>query len=129
MIVVDASVVTDLLLDFPAAEVIAGRLREDHCAAPHLLDAEIGQVLRRHVASGRIPESVAVSALQDLADLPVVRMSHLPLLERAFELRHNLTFYDALYVSLAEALGAELLTRDAAMVGVPGVNARVRLIT
>lgn len=129
MIVLDASVVVDLLLNFPSAAKVAKRIRSSaYIAAPHLIDAEVGQVLRRQVHLGRLLAPTAETALEHLAQLPITRASHLPLLARAFELRANLTFYDGLYVALAELVGATLLTRDAAIAGAPGVRARVELV-
>jgi len=96
--------------------------------APHLLDAEVAQVLRRYVATGILVARRAEEALQDLLDLRIRRYGHTPLLRRVWELRDNLTAYDALYVSLAEALGATLLTRDARLASAPGHRARIQVI-
>jgi predicted nucleic acid-binding protein len=131
MIVIDASAAVDLLLENePWAGSVEGRLRLDPggVAAPYLLDAEVGQVLRRFVTGGRVTEARARQALQDLRDLPLARYPHEPLLGRAFDLRANATFYDALYLALAEQLGATLLTRDDALATVPGHRARVDVV-
>ncbi len=130
MIVVDASVVVDLLLDRPPfADAIAARLQhETGIAAPHLLDAEVGQVLRRYVRSGEVTAARAAGALEDLAALPIQRFPHTPLLREAFALRDNVTFYDAVYLVLAAALDAAFLTRDRALVGVRKARARVECI-
>ncbi len=131
MIVLDASVVVDLLLGIqPHARAITARVRDEapDLAAPHLMDAEVGQVLRRFVLAGRVDGTRAELALEDLAALPLVRYPHARLLPRALELRDNATVYDALYLALAEGLGAPLLTRDAALGEVPGVRARVEVI-
>jgi predicted nucleic acid-binding protein len=131
MIVVDASVVVDFLLGIEPA---AGRLLErlggstGALAAPHLLDAEVAQVLRRFVLQEKLTVARAMAALEDLADLPLVRFAHTPFLVRAFELRGNATVYDAIYLVLAETLGARLLTRDAALGGVPGHTADVDVV-
>jgi predicted nucleic acid-binding protein len=114
--VLDASAAIDLLLDAPpfATEVrervVAAR---DDLHAPHLLDVEVAQVLRRFVLGGGIPVDRAERALERLGQLRINRYPHLRLLPRALELRRNLTAYDGVYVALAEALGASLLTRDA----------------
>ncbi len=132
MIVLDASVVVDLLLNVPPwAMRIARRLAKESpaIAAPHLLDAEVGQVLRRFVRSGTVPLADAEAALEDLAGLPITRYSHVPLLSRAFELRNSVTIYDALYLVLTEALGATLLTRDTALAKVHGHAASVEVVT
>ena len=118
MIVIDASAAVDLLLDVvPVSAVIADhvRMHGGQLHAPHLLDAEVGQVLRRNLLRGRLSEERARRALDHLAQLPIIRYPHLPFLPRAMDLRANLTVYDALYVALAEALGAPLLTRDEAI--------------
>lgn len=131
MIVLDASVVIDLLLDTRgAADAIRERVRADAkgLAAPHLLDAEVGQVLRRFVLAGQLLPERAEDALQDLADLPLIRHAHGPLLGRAFELRDNATIYDGLYLALAEGLEAPLLTRDSALASAPGHRARVEVV-
>ena len=131
MIVLDASVVIDLLLDVsPYAKPIAERIATEspELFAPYLLDVEVGQVLRRYVLRGEIPAARALSALEDLIALPVHRYPHAILLKRAFELRDNVTLYDAIYLALAEALGAPLLTRDAALAKAPGIAAKVELV-
>jgi predicted nucleic acid-binding protein len=131
MIVLDASVVVDLLVGIPPhAQTIAELLRVEapHLFAPHLLDAEVAQVLRRRVRGGTLRATDAVAALRVLASLPLVRHPHLPFLERAFDLRDNVTIYDALYLVLAEALAVRLVTRDAALASVPGCRARVQVL-
>lgn len=118
MIVFDASAAVDLLLDTtPFSTQVAVHLLQHvgEVHAPHLLDAEIGQVLRRHVLRGELHPRRAEQAVGFLADLHIVRYGHLTLLPRALQLRRNLTVYDALYVALAEILEAPLLTRDAGM--------------
>jgi predicted nucleic acid-binding protein len=114
--VLDASAAVDLLLDAPP---FATRIREHLLAAaagmhaPHLLDAEVAQVLRRFVLAGVLRSDRAERAVERLGQLPITRYPHLALVQRALELRRNLTAYDAIYVALAEALGVPLLTRDA----------------
>jgi len=125
--VIDASTAIDLLLEIEPhagsiARLIAG---EGPLAAPHLLDAEVGQVLRRLVIGRALSAPRARDALDDLAALPIQRFAHGPLLARAFELRHNTTIYDALYLVLAEGLRAPLLTRDRALAAIPGHRAKV----
>lgn len=134
MIVIDASAVVDLLLGEPLGSIGAhlARLLEAEVplalAAPHLLDAEVGQVLRRYVRRGELDVGAAREGLANLAALPVTRYPHLGLVERAFDLRANVTVYDGLYLALAEALQAPLLTADAGLVGVPGCAASVQLV-
>lgn len=96
--------------------------------APHLLDVEVAQILRRYAATGVITVLRGQEALQDLLDLVVTRYPHDVFLQRAWELRDNLTAYDAVYVALAEALGAPLVTCDGKLAAAPGHDARVEVI-
>ena len=116
MIVVDASALVDGLLDrAPFADQVHDHLRshDGDLHAPHLIDAEFGHVLRRHVLGRRLPLDRAERAIERLRELPITRYPHLLFLSRAMQLHRNLTVYDGLYVALAEALMAPLLTRDA----------------
>lgn len=131
MIVVDASVVVDFLLDLSAdADLVRERLAHEDStwSAPELMDAEVAHAIRRRVLRGELSSTDGVSALADLVALQVERHSHLPLLRRAFDLRDNATIYDALYLALAEALGARLLTRDARLAHIPGVDTQIEVI-
>ena len=130
MIVVDASAMIEVLVRAPAAAAIDARLFEpgETMHAPHLLDVEVAQVNRRYVANGDIDANRGREALDDLADLRLRRYPHDVLLPRIWELRHNLTAYDAAYVALAEALAAPLLTRDRRLTAAAGVRARIELI-
>lgn len=134
MIVVDASVVVEFLLGEPLNAIgsaFADVLRADPpqpVGAPHLLDAEVGQTLRRYERRGEMDSDDARATLADLGRLPVTRYPHAGLLDRAFDLRANVTMYDALYLALAEATRAEFLTADGALVDVPGCQAQVRLL-
>jgi predicted nucleic acid-binding protein len=130
MIVVDASAMIETLLRTPAAAAVDARLFApgETLHAPHLLDVEVAQVVRRYVANGEIDADRGRDALDDLADLRLRRYPHDLLLPRIWELRHNLTAYDAAYVALAEALAAPLLTRDRRLTAAAGVRARIELI-
>ena len=130
MIVVDASAVLEVLLRTPAASVVEQRLFApgQSLHAPHLLDVETAQVLRRYAAAGEIDEDRGRAALADLADLPLRRYPHDFLLPRVWSLRNNLTAYDAVYVALAEVLDAPLLTRDHRLAAAAGHHARVELV-
>ena len=130
MIVIDASVVIEILLQTDDGIAIAGRLLESERTlhAPHLLDVEVAQVLRRYVARGELRAERARQALDVLAVFPVTRYSHEPLLERIWGLRENLTAYDAAYVALAEGLRAPLFTRDRHLATAPGVGGSVELV-
>jgi predicted nucleic acid-binding protein len=96
--------------------------------APHVLDVEAAQVIRRHAANREINQERGRAALDDLADLPVRRYAHDFLLQRVWNLRHNLTACDAVYIALAEALDAPLLTRDQRLAAAAGHHARVELV-
>jgi predicted nucleic acid-binding protein len=130
VIVVDASVILELLLRTPVADRLAERLLDpdESMQAPHLLDLEVAQVVRRYWVAGSLSGDRAGEALDDFQLLLIHRHSHEPLLSRVWELRHNLTAYDAAYVALAEALGAPLVTRDARLAAAPGHAAVVELI-
>lgn len=130
MIVVDASVVVAALLSASGAGARAReRLHLDpDVHAPHLFDVEVAAALRRRVRLGQTDPSLATDAVADLAALPVRRWDHEPLLRRAWELRDNLTAYDAVYVVLAELLEAPLVTSDARLAGAPGLRCRVEVL-
>jgi predicted nucleic acid-binding protein len=130
MIVVDASVLAEVLLRTSAAEQVGERLfdRRRTLYAPHLIDVEVAQVVRRFAAIGKIAPARGSAALSDLADFPLHRYPHYVLLRRIWELRRNLTAYDAAYVALAEALDAPLLTRDRRLARAAGHRALVQLV-
>ena len=130
MIVVDASVVLESLLRTPAAKAVERRLFDsgETLHAPHLIDIEAAQVIRRYAANGEIDGGRGRAALADLADLPLRRYPHDLLLPRIWELRNNLTAYDAAYVALAEALDAPLITRDQRLAAASGHRARIELV-
>ena len=130
MIVVDASVILDLLLATSAAKTIDQRLfaSVESLHAPQVLDLEVLQVLRRYNLAGQLPDWRASEAIEDFLAIPIERYPHGILVDRLWELRNNMTAYDAAYVALAELLGATLLTRDkklasaASSAGVPRVE-------
>jgi predicted nucleic acid-binding protein len=130
LIVVDASAVIELLLRTPAAKSVETHLfasgRTLH--APYLLDIEVAQVIRKYAAKGEIGDERARAALDDLSNLRMQRYPHDFLLPRVWELRNNMTAYDAVYVALAEVLSAALLTRDKRLANASGHEARVELI-
>lgn len=130
MIVVDASAVIEVLLNTAAGKAVADRVLDpdESLVAPHLLDVEVLQVLRRYARAGDLDPERGEQAVEDLADLPVARYPHGAFLTRVWGLRDNLTAYDAVYVALAEALDATLLTRDERLASAPGHGARIELV-
>jgi len=128
MLVVDASAVLAVLLRTDAAAVEARLFGGETLHAPHLLDLEVAQVLRRWEAAGELTAARGRAALADLAALRLERYAHEPFLGRIWSLRANATAYDACYLVLAEALDAPLLTCDARLAGVPGHGAVVEVV-
>jgi predicted nucleic acid-binding protein len=129
VIVLDASAAIDWLLQTAAGQRIEQRIysHSESLHAPHLLDLEVGQVLRRLVREGAISALRADQAIEDLLDLRIVRYPHFVLLPRIWQLRHNLSAYDAAYVALAEKLDACLITRDARLASASGHAAPIEL--
>jgi len=122
VIVLDASAAVDWLLQTSVGQQIEKRIyaRSESLHAPHMLDVEVAQVLRRLVRETVISAQRAEAAIDDLADLRVTRYPHFVFLSRIWQLRHNLSSYDAAYVALSENLGATLLTRDARLASSSG---------
>jgi predicted nucleic acid-binding protein len=130
VLVADASVIATALGDDGRdGDRARARLRGERLAAPELLDLEVASVLRGQALAGALDARRAQLALADLRELPLQRAPHRPLLARCWELRENLTIYDASYVALAEALGADLLTGDRRLFKVPGPRCRIELLT
>jgi predicted nucleic acid-binding protein len=130
MIVVDASAVLEVLLSTLISPRVQERIfaRGETLHAPHLLDLEVAQVLRRYYRAGQLGAERGIQALQDLMDFPLTRYPHDVLLPRIWELRDNVTAYDAAYLALAEALDAPLVTRDKALAAASGHSAAIELI-
>jgi len=130
LIVLDASVaVTGLLVSGPAGDAARDVLRAEPLHAPHLLDVEVTSAIRRWVLSSRLSVEDARMSLRDLRDLAADRHAHEPLLDRALDLRDAVTAYDAVYVALAELLGARLVTADQRLARAPGIRCPVTLLT
>jgi predicted nucleic acid-binding protein len=130
LIVIDASAALELLLQTPKG-VAVGDLAlatEERLHAPHLIDVEVAQTLRRLTLGKNLTASRAEEALADFGLLALERHEHYSLMSRAWELREGLTAYDAIYVALAEALDAPLLTCDAKLSRAHGHSARITLI-
>lgn len=129
MIVLDASAAIELLLRGATSDRLVSRVfaRGERLAAPHLLDLEIAQVLRRYVAAGEIDGARAGLALADHAAMRITRYPHDALLSRIWKLRRNCTAYDASYLALAESLRCPLVTCDAALAKIPGLAVAVEV--
>jgi predicted nucleic acid-binding protein len=130
VIVLDASVLVDYLVESDRGQEVRRRLEGDPgwLWAPAVVDAEVGHALRAEVRRRSISSAAAEEALADLMAMQLERVSHRFLAERAWHLRENLSFYDGLYVALAEALDAPLLTSDARLAKAPGTLAEVEVI-
>jgi len=129
MIVLDASAAVDWLLQTSAGQQIERRIfsQNETLHAPHLLDVEVTQALRRLVRQGAIAVHRADEAVHDLLDLRISRYAHFVLVPRIWRLRHNFTAYDAAYIALAETLGAALVTRDHRLASSKGHAASVEV--
>jgi predicted nucleic acid-binding protein len=127
VIVVDSSAIAEMLLQGPRAHLVLEHVLAPAADlhAPHLIDLEVASVLRRTVAARRARDIDAARALALLLDLPIGRHAHDALLPRIWQLRTNLTPYDAVYVALAETLDAPLLTLDERIREAPGHRARI----
>jgi predicted nucleic acid-binding protein len=130
VIVVDASALLEFLLQTPLGVEVEARLfrDDDELHAPHLVDVEITQGLRRLVRAGEVPFGRAEDAIVDLADLDLHRHPHVDLLGRAWKLRDNITAYDAMYIALAEALDASIVTCDGPLAKAPGHQVRIEVV-
>jgi predicted nucleic acid-binding protein len=129
VIVLDASAAIDWLLQTAVGRRIESRIysRGESLHAPHLLDLEVAQVLRRLVREGAVSSQRADQALQDLLDLRLTRYPHFVFLPQIWRLRHNLSAYDAVYVALTEELDATLITRDARLASASGRGVSIEL--
>ena len=130
MIVLDASALVELVAGTAMGRVVAARIADATIGlhVPHLADVEVTQALRRYVRDGDLDALDAEAALDTLRALDLQRHAHEPLLPRVWELRNNLSAYDAVYVALAEALDGVLVTCDGPLARAPRVNARIELI-
>lgn len=127
-LVCDASAVVTVLLDSgESGSWIARRLAGAELCAPELLPFECANVIRRHELGGLIGSDQAAQAHADLIDLPMDLFPYEVLAQRVWQLRRNLTSYDAAYVALAEALDAPLITVDRRLSEAPGIACRVEL--
>lgn len=129
MLVVDASCLYEVVVDGRFAESVRRCLATDpDHAAPHVVDIEVVSVIRRDHQLGRLDDTAAVQAVEDLRDWPGERFGQQPLLDRVWALRATVRGWDAAYVALAEALGATLLTLDARLAAAPGPRCRFEVV-
>lgn len=130
MIVLDASALIELLLGTPSGLRVAGILDDESNAVhvPHLADVEVARVLRRLVTMKAIGDAVAGDAVDELQNLPLVRHGHDVMLDRIWAMRRNVTAYDAVYLILAEILGATLVTRDRRLAKAADKHVRVQVV-
>jgi predicted nucleic acid-binding protein len=129
VIVVDASVLAPALADDDSdGDRARERLRGEQLAAPELIDLEVVSTFRRAARAGKLDGRRSAQALTDLAALPLRRVPHLPLLARVWELRDNISAYDASYVALAEALGTVLVTADGRVERAAGIRCEVAVL-
>ncbi|HET7303238.1 MAG TPA: type II toxin-antitoxin system VapC family toxin [Segeticoccus sp.] len=126
MLVVDASCLIEVLTGGPGAEAIRQRLaRDGDHAAPHIIDVEVFGVIRREHLRKRLDATAAAQAVEDLRLWPGERFGHRPLLDRSWQLRDTVRGWDAMYVALAEALEAVLLTTDLRLAAASGPTCRI----
>lgn len=129
MLVVDASVLSVALLDDATdGDLSRARLQGEQLLAPALIDLEVVSVWRGLARGGHLDAKRVRLALEDLRELPLQRVDHTRLVTRCWELRDNLTVYDASYVALAETLGATLLTGDARLAKAPGPRCAIEVL-
>jgi predicted nucleic acid-binding protein len=128
VLVVDTSAVLEALAAREPDPTLIERLAQDgDLHGPHLIDTEVLHALRRMTMSNAISEERAADARSDFDDLALVRYPHHPLSDRVWQLRRNLSAYDATFVALAEALNAPLVTCDARLAAAPGHTASIEL--
>jgi predicted nucleic acid-binding protein len=128
MIVVDASVALEILIRTPAGVRHTERVANEDVHAPHMIDVEVVNALRRLTFTGGLNRNIAEEALQGMRDWRMERHAHTSLLARIWELRNSVSTYDASYVALAETLEAPLLTFDAKLSRAHGHRARIELL-
>lgn len=128
VIVIDANVVLVALVDKGRDGHRARDLLASGAAAPHLLDVEVVSSLRNVVRAQKLSASQAQEAVAGLAGLPLQRVPHGPMVQRIWQLRENLTSYDASYVALAERLQVPLVTSDRRLSRAPGIKCQVQVV-
>jgi predicted nucleic acid-binding protein len=129
MLIVDASCLYEVLVGGPKAAGIRARMTADRDhAAPHIIDVEVFGVIRREFLRGHLDPTAAALAVDNLADWAGDRFPHSPFLRRAWELRSRVRGWDAMYVAVAEAFQATLLTTDGRLGGAPGLQCSIDVV-
>jgi predicted nucleic acid-binding protein len=129
MLIVDASCLAEVLIGAPGAEAVRDRLAaDDDHAAPHIVDVEVFGVIRREHLRGGLDRTAAAQAIDDLMTWPGERFGHRPLLPRAWQLRNTVRGWDAMYVALAEAMQAVLVTTDRRLAAATGPSCRIEAL-
>ena len=129
MLVVDASVIAPAVADGgPDGEACRAQIKGESLAAPDLLRVEAVSVIRRQLATGALTPAQATNAIEDLLNFPITVYPTAPFLRHAWELRDNVTAYDACYVALAEALGCALATADQRLANAPGARCHFEIV-
>lgn len=129
MLIVDASCLCEVVIGGSGAEAIRHRLAADRDhAAPHIIDVEVFGIIRREHLRGDLDRTEAVQAVEDLEAWPGERFGHRPLLARAWQLRDTVRGWDAMYVALAEALDAVLVTTDRRLAAATGPACSIEVI-
>lgn len=131
MIVLDASAMVEWLVQSRTGQnvdrIVMAQADVPH--APHLLDVEVAHSIRRQVRLGFLTDHRAQQVLRDLLHAPCMRHEHYPFLRRMWELRNNISPYDAVYIALSEFMGATLLTCDGKLAAAPGHGAKITLVS
>jgi predicted nucleic acid-binding protein len=127
VIVLDASALVEVILRTPTGGAVERRMfaSAETLHAPHLIDIETTQVLRRYVANGTIDAKRGSESIHDIGTLSLLRYGHAGLLPRVWEMRNNLSAHDAVYVALAQVLNATLLTCDRRLASAAGHRVRI----
>jgi predicted nucleic acid-binding protein len=129
MLVVDASCLYEVVADTESAEHVRARMAADtDHAAPHIVDVEVMNVIRRHLLLGSLDTTAANQAIDDLVAWPGERFGHRSLVGRAWDLRYDVRGWDAIYVALAEALDATLITVDTRLAAASGPTCPIEVI-
>ena len=129
MIVIDASAMVEWLFETQSGLKIEKLAMSDaDICAPHLMDLEVTQALRRLARAQKITVARGQQALEDLRGMDLTRYAHEGFLDRIWNLRDSCTAYDAMYIALAESLHAVVLTHDQKLAAAHGHKARIEVL-